>query len=189
MAYLYALLSLFGGWFGGMIGSYFSKKGENLATKQDIAEITRLTKDIESKISNEVWVRQRNWQAKRDAAYELVREAASFQESVVALVAFWRAMHNTPGIKDVANPESAAMLQRYRDATRNLWRTKCIGALVLDAKVMAQVHEFEKSGRTVVDLVNPLNAAPAGEDERRVLVMRDNQERFLALVREDLLKP
>jgi hypothetical protein len=68
MPYVFALLSLIGEWCGGYFGSYAKKKGENLATKEDIAEVTRLTKDIESRISNEVWVDQRNWQAKRDAA-------------------------------------------------------------------------------------------------------------------------
>jgi len=35
-----ALVALPLGWVGGMLNSYFSKKGENLATKEDIEEIT-----------------------------------------------------------------------------------------------------------------------------------------------------
>jgi hypothetical protein len=85
---LYAALSLVGGWVGGFVGTYFNKKGENLATKQDIAEITQTTKDIEAKISSEYWVRQRNFDMKREAAFELLRQAASFQESVVGLLSF-----------------------------------------------------------------------------------------------------
>lgn len=75
---LYAALSLLGGWFGGFFGAYFSKKGENLATKEDIAQITRVTKDIEAKISNDVWTRQRNWDMRREAAFGLVKELGSF---------------------------------------------------------------------------------------------------------------
>jgi|HubBroStandDraft_4_1064222.scaffolds.fasta_scaffold00513_11 hypothetical protein len=89
---------------------------------------------------------------------------------------------------DVPNPESAGVLQRYKDTTRNLWRAKCIGALLLDAKVIAQIHELELSGRLVTDLMNA-PSAPAGEDAKRILAMRDQPERFLALVREDVLKP
>jgi hypothetical protein len=94
---------------------------------------------------------------------------------------------DTP-MMDVPNPESAGVLQRYKDTTRNLWRAKCIGALLLDAKVIAQIHELELSGRLVTDLMNA-PSAPAGEDAKRILAMRDQPERFLALVREDVLKP
>src|SRR5271170_5987235 len=119
MAYIYALLSLLGGWIGSATGTFFNKKLENLATKQDIAEITRITRDIEARISNEVWVSQRNWQARRDVAYELAREAASFQESVIGLLAFWQAMQKTPGMMAIPNPEGATVLERHKKATEN----------------------------------------------------------------------
>lgn len=59
---------------GAFIGSYLKKKGENLATKEDLADlviqveaVTAATKEIEAKIDNQVWSGQRQWELKRDA--------------------------------------------------------------------------------------------------------------------------
>ncbi len=38
MTYICVSLSLIGGWIGSATGTFFNKKLENLATKQDIAE-------------------------------------------------------------------------------------------------------------------------------------------------------
>jgi hypothetical protein len=54
---------------GAYLGSYLKKKGENLATHEDVdklvaqvAAVTETTKQIESKISHDVWERQRKWE-------------------------------------------------------------------------------------------------------------------------------
>jgi len=45
-ATLVALIALFFGWIGSAARSYFSEKGKNLATKQDISNITQRIEDI-----------------------------------------------------------------------------------------------------------------------------------------------
>jgi hypothetical protein len=57
-------------------GSYAAKKGENLATKEDIAQITGRQEEIKSQISNEMWNRQRHWELKRDVVIDLIRAMA-----------------------------------------------------------------------------------------------------------------
>ena len=53
------------------LGSYLKKKGENLATHEDIDKllaqvtaVTQATKEIEAKISVDVWERQKKWEIK-----------------------------------------------------------------------------------------------------------------------------
>jgi hypothetical protein len=65
---------------GAFIGSYLKKKGENLATHEDINKlvdqvksVTQATKEIEAKISGELWDRQRHWEAKRDSLLSAVK--------------------------------------------------------------------------------------------------------------------
>jgi hypothetical protein len=55
-------------------GAYLRKKGENLATHEDLKNlveqmkaVTQATKEIEAKIDNQVWSGQRQWELKRDA--------------------------------------------------------------------------------------------------------------------------
>jgi hypothetical protein len=73
------LSMLLGGFTGSFLGSYLKKKGENLATHEDLRKLvqqveatTIATKSIEAKITNEVWDRQRQWEMKRDAVFDFV---------------------------------------------------------------------------------------------------------------------
>lgn len=57
---------------GAYLGSYLKKKGENWATKEDVQELARQTriltqaaKEIESKIADEYWNRQKRWELRR----------------------------------------------------------------------------------------------------------------------------
>ena len=67
------LLGLFSGSF---LAEYLKRKGKNLATHEDIDKlvdqvraVTRATKEIEAKISSDVWDRQKQWELKRDVLF------------------------------------------------------------------------------------------------------------------------
>jgi hypothetical protein len=69
---------------GAFLGNYLKKKGENLATKEDLHDlveqvqaVTKATKEIESTISSELWDRQRHWEAKRDSLLSAVKSLSS----------------------------------------------------------------------------------------------------------------
>jgi hypothetical protein len=85
-------LSLVGGWAGAYFGAYLKKKGENLATHEDIdklidqvAAVTQTTKEIEAKISDEVWDRQKRWELKREVLFEATRAVAGVEDALVRL--------------------------------------------------------------------------------------------------------
>lgn len=62
--------------FKPFIGSYAAKKGENLATKEDIEQLTKIAEGIKAEISDKVWDRQKQWELKRDAVIEVMRNAS-----------------------------------------------------------------------------------------------------------------
>jgi hypothetical protein len=70
---------------GGFAKSYMSKKGENAALKEDIAELTRTTKRIEAEISGDVWDRQKRWELKRDLLLELTKKTAAVSDALTGL--------------------------------------------------------------------------------------------------------
>jgi hypothetical protein len=85
-------LSLVGGWLGSYLGAYFNKKGENQAIHEDIGKlidqvraVTQTTKEIEAKISDQVWNRQRQWELKRDVLFEATRALAGIEDALVGL--------------------------------------------------------------------------------------------------------
>ncbi len=90
--FIWLALTTIGAWFAAYLGSYFRKKGENLATHEDIDKlvdqvraVTTTTKEIEAKISNEVWDRQKRWELKRDVLFELVKTIPGAFDALTSL--------------------------------------------------------------------------------------------------------
>lgn len=79
---------------GSFLPSYFKKKGENLATKEDIAELTKAAKEIEAKIDEGVWGRQRHWELKREVLLEVTRSIGEMDGEYFNLIAAFSAAKN-----------------------------------------------------------------------------------------------
>lgn len=90
MQYLYNFLIVFlallvSHFIKPFIGSYANKKGENLATKEDIAQLTKIAEGIRAKISDEVWDRQKQWEMRRDAVLDVVRAIGKLNQALISL--------------------------------------------------------------------------------------------------------
>jgi hypothetical protein len=68
--------------FKPFLGTYSGKKGENLATKEDIAELTTIAEGIKAKISDDVWDRQEQWKLKRDVVFDAIRALADLDGAI-----------------------------------------------------------------------------------------------------------
>jgi hypothetical protein len=95
------LISFVAAGLGAFVGAYLRKKGENLATHEDIGRlvdqvsaVTKATKEIEAKISDEVWDRQRLWELKRDAFFALVKAESEAKHQFIALVSNYDSVKN-----------------------------------------------------------------------------------------------
>lgn len=85
---------------GAYLGSYLKKKGENLATREDIeglveqvSAVTKATKEIEAKISSDVWDRQKQWELKRDLLLDAVKRMDELEvrrQRLLVLFLAWR---------------------------------------------------------------------------------------------------
>ncbi len=90
----WGLTTLVTAFIGSYLAGYLRRKGENLATHEDIdklvkqvSAVTQATKEIEAKISNEVWDRQRRWELKREALFELIKRLAALKDVLTELLA------------------------------------------------------------------------------------------------------
>ncbi len=68
------------------------KKGESLATKEDISNLaaqtailTKTAKDIEAQISDKVWNKQRQWEMKRDSIVSTVQALGRANDALLLL--------------------------------------------------------------------------------------------------------
>lgn len=71
---------------------YMSEKGKNLATHEDIdklveqvSAVTQTAKEIEAKISDQVWDRQRRWELKRDHILLVAERCANTKDTLMSL--------------------------------------------------------------------------------------------------------
>lgn len=97
---------------GAYFGAYLKVKGQNWAKQQDtdlileeVRATTKATKEIEAKISNEVWDRQKQWELKR----EIVREAAN------RVGILWTALENLSVAYRTRNLNNGQGVQTYEE--------------------------------------------------------------------------
>jgi TRAP-type mannitol/chloroaromatic compound transport system substrate-binding protein len=82
MQWIYLGLGILAGFWGSFFGAYFKKKGENRAVREDIQRLTQMTKEIEAKISDALWNRQKQWELKRDVLFEGTKRIAALDEAL-----------------------------------------------------------------------------------------------------------
>jgi hypothetical protein len=87
-----------GGFFGWFLKPYLGKKGQDLATREDMDKVldevralSTTTKKIEAKISGEVWDRQKRWELKRDVLFEAVKKSAAVHQALMKVHALYQA--------------------------------------------------------------------------------------------------
>jgi hypothetical protein len=73
------------------VSAYSTKKGENLATHEDIDKlvnqvkaITITTEEIKAEISTGLWDRQRRWGMKREVLFEAVKRLAEIDDALLS---------------------------------------------------------------------------------------------------------
>jgi hypothetical protein len=118
---LVSLLTVIGSGIAAYLGSYLKAKGKNLASKEDVQDvvkqvqtITQATKEIEAKISDKMWDRQKHWELKRDVLFTAMKNVT---ECDVAL----RNFNSQPKVEE----ESWLAAARKLDETNLLIAVTC----------------------------------------------------------------
>jgi hypothetical protein len=145
-----AVTTFVAGGAGAYFVSYLKKKGENLATHEDIDKlvaqvtaVTQATKEIEAKISNDAWGRQRRWEVRRDALFDVVRELNTIQYAMERL--------NTVAIRTRTSSDPSGFAEEFREANR-FWndttltfrRAKGLALLVAGKDVRDAMDQLDK---------------------------------------------
>jgi hypothetical protein len=138
------LVGLFGRDF---LPSYLKKKGENLATKEDIKElanqtaiITRTTKEIEARISIGVWAQQQRWDVQKTALLESLKELATAETFLSRLV--YTFSHTSEHHGDWAEQRKEAN-EKYADAVNNFRRTLLSTEIVCGRAIGDQLQAID----------------------------------------------
>jgi hypothetical protein len=97
LTYIYGALTLLLGIFLGYFKGYTTKKGENLATHEDIDKlvdqmkaVTEATKKIGADISTGVWDKQKRWEMKREVLFEAAKRLSEVDDALLSYATVMR---------------------------------------------------------------------------------------------------
>jgi hypothetical protein len=142
-----AFIFLAGLFSSSFLPSYMKKKGENLATKEDIQELARQTailtqaaKEIEARISIGVWSQQQRWDVQKTALLESLKELATAEAFLSRLV--YTFSDTTDHSEGWAERRKEAN-EKYADAMNNFWRTQLAMEIVCGRAIGNQFQEIE----------------------------------------------
>ena len=136
------------------LSSYLKKKAEHLATREEFkdlqretAELTRTTKEIEAKISDDVWNRQRRWELKRDILLEMAKKISGAYDALDQVFATLQ-VEKTAEKSGNALPESERSetglraAEKWDAASTELDTTVAQAALVCNAELARALREL-----------------------------------------------
>ena len=149
-------LSLVGGWAGAYFHGYLNKKGENLATHEDIDKlvdqmraVTAATKEIESKIEGEAWDRQRLWELKRDVLFEINKAITEMVNSLAVLNGVVETDNTTKGVPRWE--KRAETSKKFNEAASRFDDSAFRADLVCGRETVRQFYKFSIFMREVAD--------------------------------------
>jgi hypothetical protein len=154
---------------GAYFGSYLKKKGENLATHEDVdklvdqvAVVTETTKQIEAKISNDVWERQRKWEMKRDALFEALKDIGSMETCLHKYIATYEEARKAPSEHQLVWGDRKLEAIELSDKCKaSFTRTLILATLVCSEEVKDKFGTVNLVILRMFDLANNGNAQAA----------------------------
>jgi hypothetical protein len=129
--------------------SYMNKKGENLATQEDInnlIEQIKATEETRAKIVNEAWVQQKRWDLKRDMYSKLLENLAECRRiySVIIDREQKDTFHDTPEDKERKNEWMKVQWEKEAESVDIIRRTKAMAGIFLSNVAMDALDKLEK---------------------------------------------
>jgi hypothetical protein len=152
--------------FKPFLGTYAAKKGENLATKEDIAELTKIAEGIRAKISDVVWDRQEQWKLRRDAIIEVMRDISSVRRALADVHGTFFSGHYTLPPTD----EQKKKLAQFDEHFSRLFCSKFVVEIVTGEELTRSLDEFQNCVSDIFkNTINGRNAPLEGVSTKKEL--------------------
>ncbi len=144
------LLALF---IGGYLKGYMQRKGENLATHEDIEKlvdqmkaVTQATKEIETKISGELWDRQKQWELKREVLFEGTRRVLAVFDALRTLANILQTEVEKPEHKEALSWRQGKVDAnlKYFETVAALEESELLAALTCERAVVDAINEYRR---------------------------------------------
>jgi hypothetical protein len=167
---------------------YGTKKGKNLATKEDLQNVliqvkavTRSTEEIKTELSELTWSKQRQWDMKRDAALDVMK---IFGEMEQLLNHIFHIRNPDTIAKSLVNPEMQKKhiqsyedaLKQYLEAIRKFWQARETIGLVFSESVSRQMDAVQNALALLAALLGDDSpTGPAAKAAQRDILRREQK--------------
>lgn len=184
-----ATISFLSGGVGAYLGSYLRKKGENLATHEDIDNlvdqvraVTTATKEIETRISSDLWDRQKQWELKREILFDAARKLSAIENRLLSLQTFWRAQMNgeIEGAGSKIRLENKYVTE-WQESVRSFEETESLIHVTCSGETMKAFAELG-------DLLRNTAGKIVGDDSEAYAKTKDERAKKLVLARVAIRK-
>jgi len=159
-SWMFPTLTFLAGLAGGIFGGYLSKWGEIRAVHKqlddvikDTREIREATARVEATVSLELWDKQKRWEVRKEALFDVINELANISYALTRLTS------SHESAKQYGQPNNAFWLQQKTEAITN-W-TKA--SLSYDRAILLAMLVSGAESRPLLSLVNTLMGR-AGKD-------------------------
>jgi hypothetical protein len=177
--------------FTAFFKGYAEKKGENLATKEDLQDVvsqmkavTQATKEIEAKFADQTSSRNRLLEMRREVAFAAAKCLGNFDNVLISSLAEASRIFNS-GEREYTD-RLRLEHGRYETITATLMELKGQIALVFDEPAPERSENIDRDGAEIIAITNEMNFKPAAA---RVFELRylSDRAKLLASIREQLL--
>jgi hypothetical protein len=176
---------------GGFLKSYMSKKGENLATHEDIEKlvdqvraVTTATKEIEAKISGEVWDRQKRWELRRDLLLDAVNKTGELDDAITNFHAVCMTEKMMQSLGKAPNNENKVESgARFGKAANNFDRAVSLVRVICGDETIKGFHAFGLMSRLLYQEMSGGNPEAFVQKTKEYV---EKQKEVTAAIRKEL---
>ncbi len=189
LAIVIALLVLY---LRSLTSAYASKKGENLATHEDIekivdqvAAVTKTQEEIKASISDEVWSRQRQWELKREVLLNALEQVSQARIAVILVNSVYQVRQGKSSEELVPYMKlQDSAVDKYSIAGDLLEKAVIQVEAVCSTDMAKQLEDLAKIFRTVLHHV--LDERNPGEVAKLTKIIKEHIPVLINLIRSEL---
>jgi hypothetical protein len=174
-------------------GGYGKKKGENLATKEDlnnlvdqVKAVTQATKEIEAKIADQSSSRHRLLEMRREVAFELINMLGDLEEILIEALYQAQALEKIELIQPQHTEKLDELYARYKQLLRRMVQLKGQVALVFDDPARELLQGVDNAAAAIITTTNKFHyTQKKGED--LITLYNERCVKLRLLIRQQLL--
>jgi hypothetical protein len=174
---------------------YAGKKGETLATHEDIEKIvaqvqavTQATKEIEAKISDQSWSRQRLVSLKTEKAFEMMKNFGSMDQLLSDVLGCALERRKPGGIgneRPWTDGEKTKFMDRQRAIAERQWQLDAVMGLFFSHNVISQSRLSIRDAQAEYSLLAQ-NSFSEGDSNEARRTYRETRGKLEAMLREEI---